>query len=45
MNIENSIAYFKQTFYDSTELDNEVKEGEAPFCLNYSDEISVFFCL
>ncbi|MEJ2423201.1 MAG: DUF1444 family protein [Candidatus Thiodiazotropha sp.] len=43
MKIENSVAYFKQTFYSDARLDMELDEKDAPFCLKYSDDFSVFF--
>ncbi|TLM73372.1 DUF1444 family protein [Microbulbifer harenosus] len=43
MNIEKSIAYFKQTFYSDAKPDIELDKEDAPFCLNYSDDFSVFF--
>ncbi|WP_188150504.1 DUF1444 family protein [Teredinibacter waterburyi] len=43
MNIENSIAYFKQTFYSGAKLDMELDKEDALYCLDYSDDFSVFF--
>jgi uncharacterized protein YtpQ (UPF0354 family) len=43
MKIEKSIAYFKQTFYSDTKLDVELDKKDAPFCLDYSDDFSIFF--
>jgi uncharacterized protein YtpQ (UPF0354 family) len=43
MNIENSVAYFKQTFYSDAKLDVELDDKDAPYCIRYSDDFSVFF--
>ena len=43
MNIRNSIAYFKQVMPSEGPVDIEVSNGELPFCINYSDDMSIFF--
>lgn len=43
MNIEKSIAYFKQTFCSDEKLDMKLDKKDAPYCLDYSDDFSVFF--
>lgn len=43
MEIESSVAYFKSTFYSDDELDISLEAEDAPFCINYSDDFSVFF--
>ena len=43
MDIEKSIAYFKQTFCSDARLDIELEGKYKPFCVKYSDDFSIFF--